>query len=42
VLGFGTCVLLSWLKDKVPYVFFPEKVRGIELCFICMVLVLIT
>ena len=36
-LGFGMCVLLSWLTDKVPYVFYPEKVRGIELCFICMV-----
>ena len=39
-LGFGVCVLLSWLTDKVlSYVFYPEKVRDIELCFICMVLV---
>ena len=21
------CVILSWLTDKVPYVFYPEKVR---------------
>jgi hypothetical protein len=37
-LGSGMCVLLSWLTVKMSYVFYPEKVRGIELCFICMVL----